>query len=245
MHTFNGYRRFWPGFAAHFAARWHHAALCWPVAFATDEGDASAALDSLHACGIADAAVAPTGPGAFSTRLHAALSSVSSPLVLYMQEDVWMLPIAADAHEPANESAGRLPALLACASALVLSGRFDGIRFEPRSALHAGWYHLQDTSEACAGSPVHRLAHSRNRWLYSHQPGLWRVRALLDGGGGAPAVMQPEENPWANELLGTRRAVARGLEVGLIVVDWFAAVSSGGELNVMGEAMTAAAEEMR
>ena len=56
-----------------------------------------------------------------------------------------------------------------------------------------------------------------------------------------PAVLQPGENPWLNELTGSQRAAARGLKVGLIVLDWFASVSAGGELNASGRAMVSAA----
>ena len=132
--------------------------------------------------------------------------------------------------------------MLKCASALVLSGTFDGIRFEPRAALHAGWYHVEATNVSCAGQPVHRLPKG-NRWLFSHQPGLWHVPTLLGGGSGAvvPPQEASPENPWLNELMGSRRAAARGLRVGLIVLDWYAPVSSGGSLNAAGRALVAAA----
>ena len=224
VHTFAGYRRFWPGFAAHFAARWAHSSFCWPLSFASDEGDVSEAIDALRGCGIA-AHPAPTGGGGFSTRLTRALAALTSPLVFYLQEDVWLT---------GGGDSESVPAVLSCASELVRRGSFDGIRFEPPAAVLAGWYHLEETNVTCAGRAVLRFA-PRNRWLYSHQPGLWRVDALLSGG--REAVMQPDENPWLNELLGSRRAAGRGLVVGLVVLDWFASVSSSGALNDVGHAM--------
>ena len=247
VHTFGGYRHFWPLFAEHFSARWNHAATCWPVVFASDqEGEGeepSAEVDRLRACGIASASSAPTGSGAFSTRLHRALRALATPLVLYLQEDVWLSDPNESMGPPSPESTdaalGNLsPSLLRCASELLLDGRLDGVRFEPRAAVLAGWYYLEDTEWTCNGHTVHRLP-ARNRWLYSHQPGLWVAERLLAGG--ADAVMQPDENPWLNELLGSRRAAARDLAVGLIVVDWFVAVSSGGKLNGAGEAMVVSA----
>ena len=50
-------------------------------------------------------------------------------------------------------------------------------------------------------------------------------------------VLEPAEDPWLNELLGSRRAEARGLRVGLIVAEWYEAVSSGGVLNAKGRQM--------
>ena len=51
--------------------------------------------------------------------------------------------------------------------------------------LSAGLYHLQDSGASCAGRPVYRFAPA-NRWLFSHQPGIWRRELLLEGrsGGG-------------------------------------------------------------
>ena len=53
-------------------------------------------------------------------------------------------------------------------------------------------------------------------------------------------MLQPGENPWLNELLGSRRAEARGARVGLIALDWYQAVSSSGHLNEVGQRMQAA-----
>ena len=64
-----------------------------------------------------------------------------------------------------------------------------------------------------------------------------RERLLHSSGRGAPPVCQPGENPWLNELLGSRRAQAQGLRVGLVVVDWFVAASSSGALNAAGRAL--------
>ena len=52
-----------------------------------------------------------------------------------------------------------------------------------------------------------------------------------------PAVLQPGEDPWSNELLGSQRAEARGAVVGLVPLDWYRAVSSSGRLSAQGRAM--------
>ena len=46
--------------------------------------------------------------------------------------------------------------------------------------------------------------------------------------------MRAGEDPWLNELMGSLRAQRLGLRVGLVVVEWFRAVSSGGVLNEEG-----------
>ena len=66
---------------------------------------------------------------------------------------------------------------------------------------------------------------------------IWRVDALLRPNGSEAAVLQPDENPWLNELLGSRRAAAQRVRVGLITFDWFAAVSTGGRLSAQGREM--------
>ena len=106
----------------------------------------------------------------------------------------------------------------------------------------SGLYHLEETEHTCAGSgaEVYRFA-AHNRWLYSHQPGIWRRSFLLEGAAGAAALMQPNENPWLNELLASRRVEARHARVALLPLDWYAAVSSSGELNEVGRMLEAMA----
>jgi hypothetical protein len=244
VHTFAGYRKFWAGFAANFARRWPHAAHCWPVQFATDEGDASAEVDVLRACSFS-AHAAPTGRGAFSTRLVRALAALHTPLVLYLQEDIWLnehadgAPGVAEVASGAAEAAGGIDAVLGCASALLLGHQLDGVRFEPPDAVRAGWYHLELTNLTCAGRAIYRFARHTNRWLFSHQPGLWRVEALRELAEPDEGAEHADENPWLNELLGSRRAAVRDAAVGLIVLPWFASVSSGGTLNAAGYEMLA------
>ena len=72
------------------------------------------------------------------------------------------------------------------------------------------------------------------------QPGIWRRKFLLEGGAdGGAALMQPDENPWLNELFASRRIEAHHARVALIPLDWYVAVSSGGELNELGRLMVA------
>ena len=155
-----------------------------------------------------------------------ALRAVPTPLVMYMQEDVWLT----------GETAA-IGAVLACAARLVRDGHFDGVRLEGEEvALSSGLYHLEESEHVCGGRVVHRFA-AHSRWVFSHQPGVWRRAALLADDGGHPAVMQPGENPWLNELLGGLRAEARGARVGLIAVDWYRNVADSGALNLEGRLM--------
>ena len=153
-----------------------------------------------------------------------------TPYVLYLQEDSWLT----------GESEEASAALL-CALALLEAGHFDGVRLERSEQLASGLYHLEETEHECEGAraPVYRFA-AHNRWLYSHQPGIWRRKFLLEGGAdGGAALMQPDENPWLNELFASRRIEAHHARVALIPLDWYVAVSSGGELNELGRLMVA------
>ena len=123
-----------------------------------------------------------------------------------------------------------------------------------RPPLVAGLYHVEAVDAgrvptACDDRPVHAFA-PRNRWLYSHQPGLWRREFLLGGGAARrAAVLVPGENPWLNELRGSERAEPSHARVALVTAEWAVAVSSSGQLNAGGElmemAMRAAEEEAR
>lgn len=239
LHTCEAYAGFWPGWAHFFARSWN-ASLRWPLVFAHEQRASPSAAETiaaLQACGISSR-LAPTGFDDFSTRLRAALLAVATPIVFYLQEDVWLLP-------GASETMG---SVLSCAEGLLLSRRFDGIRFESAASVRAGLYHLETVDDGsgarsleCGGHAVFRFAARHNRWLYSHQPGLWRRDALIGARSAErnDAVMQDGENPWLNELRGSRRAQKLGLVVGLVLVEWYRAVSSGGTLNAHGTAMLA------
>ena len=165
---------------------------------------------------------APTGGGQFSSRLDVALRAVPTPLVMYTQE-------TADGRDRGDRRGARVRSGW-CATAILTACA------EGEVALSSGLYHLEESEHVCGGRVVHRFA-AHSRWVFSHQPGVWRRAALLADDGGHPAVMQPGENPWLNELLGGLRAEARGARVGLIAVDWYRNVADSGALNLEGRLM--------
>jgi len=235
VHTCDAYAPFWAGWSRNFASEWN-ASLCWPIYFASELLDPVAHVP-LAGCGLVSSL--RTGEGEFSTRLLAALRALPTPHVLYMQEDSWLT----------GETEASSAALL-CALGLLEAGHFDGVRLERSEQLASGLYHLEETEHRCPGGEageevaVYRFA-AHNRWLYSHQPGVWRRSFLLgDGdedGDAAAALMQPGENPWLNELLASRRIEARHARVALLPLDWYVSVSSGGELNEVGRLMVSMA----
>ncbi len=316
LHTCDAYARFWAGWARRFHRHWPSSELCWPLHFANEV--ATPAAHVLQGGSSLTLAHLPTGSGEFSSRLRRALLKLRTPLVLYMQEDMWL--IRAHGHAawaaPEPRGAGRssdetgeeqlaemgeadegddgpswqpvaavdvdMSALLRCAEQLILDGTYDGIRFEGSAMVRAGLYHLEATNHSCRAAdrgrrrlPIYQLASRTNRWLFSHQPGLWNRHRLLydadgggaydggdayDGGGANDAaaaagvadgltegttgpVVRAGEDPWLNELMGSLRARRRGLRVGLVVVEWFRAVSSGGVLNEEGKELVS--EEIR
>ena len=113
VHTCDAYARFWGGWSAHFAAHWRGPS-CWPVRFANEFVDPAEAVPLLRCAGDGGGPVAhhaPTGGGPFSSRLDVALRAVPTPLVMYMQEDVWLTGETAAIGEA-----------LACAARLVRDG---------------------------------------------------------------------------------------------------------------------------
>ena len=315
LHTCDAYARFWAGWSRRYQRHWPGADLCWPLHFANEV--VAVQTQILRTCDGVTPTHLPTGAGEFSSRLRHALLALHTPLVLYLQEDMWLTRaqrhVAIAAHVPrtrghrpveaeeeeeevvveeeeveeevveeevrASEESRRSPtlpvqvdvvmsSLLRCAQELIENDVFDGIRFEGAAMVRAGLYHLEATNYSCGDErdarrpplPIYRMASRTNRWLFSHQPGLWNRRRLLfdagghgadDGGasyGGAAAadvhestaddtqgpVVRAGEDPWLNELMGSLRAQRLGLRVGLVVVEWFRAVSSGGVLNEEG-----------
>ena len=306
LHTCDAYARFWTGWSRRYQRYWPGAELCWPLHFANEV--AAVRTHVLRTCDGVTPTHLPTGTGEFSSRLRHALLALRTPLVLHMQEDMWLIRaqrstqrhVAFVKHEPrtrghreavvvegeeeeeeekvrASEGSDRSPTvlvdvdmsvLLRCAQELIENDAFDGIRFEGAAMVRAGLYHLEATNYSCGDErdagrpplPIYRMASRTNRWLFSHQPGLWNRRRLLfdadghgaddDGasyGGAAAAgvhnstadgtqgpVVRAGEDPWLNELMGSLRAQRLGLRVGLVVVEWFRAVSSGGVLNEEG-----------
>ena len=315
LHTCDAYARFWAGWSRRYQRHWPGADLCWPLHFANEV--VAVQTQILRTCDGVTPTHLPTGAGEFSSRLRHALLALHTPLVLYLQEDMWLTRaqrhVAIAAHVPrtrghrpveaeeveeevvveeeeveeevveeevrASEESRRSPtlpvqvdvvmsSLLRCAQELIENDVFDGIRFEGAAMVRAGLYHLEATNYSCGDErdarrpplPIYRMASRTNRWLFSHQPGLWNRRRLLfdadgqgahdDGasyGGAAAAgvhnstadgtqgpVVRAGEDPWLNELMGSLRAQRLGLRVGLVVVEWFRAVSSGGVLNEEG-----------
>ena len=159
----------------------------------------------------------------------AAFEALATPFVLYLQEDMWL-----------TDAARAMGPLLECAVRLLEAGEFDGIRLEGSAPVAAGLYHLEESGHQCEGQEVFRFA-PNNRWLYSHQPAVWRRDFLLGSAhssGGHEAVVARDENPWLSELLGSQRAAARQARVGLLVAEWYVAVSSSGQLSEEGAQTT-------
>ena len=109
----------------------------------------------------------------------------------------------------------------------------------------AGLYHLEDTGAACGSHPIYSFATGglTNRWIYSHQPAIWRRDALLNATPPSPttpttAPTTPPTPPHAGGAAGEPRArLEEGRQVSLgpgsrrLVSEEGAVVSSGGVLE--------------
>jgi len=83
VHSFDGYRRYWPGWY-HFFQK-HHSDPVWPIYFATEEKSVAPWIPDHpqhhHLL---------TGKGSWGYRLMEALKKMPEEYVLYMQEDMWL-----------------------------------------------------------------------------------------------------------------------------------------------------------
>lgn len=85
VHSFDGYRRYWPGFLYFY--RKHYAEKTsshrrWPLYFATEQKTPSKDIVPFRHI--------QTGEGSWGYRLRKALEVIPQSYVLYMQEDMWL-----------------------------------------------------------------------------------------------------------------------------------------------------------
>ena len=130
---------------------------------------------------------------------------------------------------------------LRCASALLKSEKYSSVRMESAAALLSGLLqvsrhtvHTDTISDICAAifsdnkAPLLTMAEG-NRWLFSHQPGLWDRSFLL-----SVLSDEHEENPWMNELMGSQRAMLAYDQFAYLPSEWYEAVSDSGSLKESG-----------
>jgi hypothetical protein len=80
IHTFDGYKRYWPGFF-HFFQK-YYPQLDWPIYFANESLDINIPFQNFSQI--------KTGVGEWGYRLLQALQTIPEKFILYMQEDMWL-----------------------------------------------------------------------------------------------------------------------------------------------------------
>lgn len=85
IHTFDGYRRYWPGWFHFFHL--HHPEPVWPVYFATEEKNIENLIPEESSSRYKNV---KTGKGEWGYRLRRALEQIPEEYVLYLQEDMWL-----------------------------------------------------------------------------------------------------------------------------------------------------------
>jgi len=142
VHSFDGYKRYWPG--------WHHffhkhcpKPFC-PIYFCTEVESVEQPHDSMYHH-------IATGKGEWGARLITALRQISTPYVLYMQEDMWLTSPLSTAYmqsamnQMETRQLNHLKLQKDCQHQVGLSDQYN----------NPAWY------------------------IMSHQPGLWKVDFLL------------------------------------------------------------------
>jgi len=122
-----------------------------------------------------------TGKGEWSDRLRTALNSISHKHTLYWQEDMWM-----------KKSLNNFPIYYND----FIKYDMDYLMFMCEQNIE-NKYFIYDKN----GSDDKYLKNDivNTKWVVNHQPAIWKKEFFLE-------YLQHSENPWINEIEGTKRA---------------------------------------
>lgn len=148
-----------------------------------------------------------TGKGAWSDRLKIILDYVTTPYVVYCQEDFWPFR---DIDSGAFNSALHVMPLLGLAAAYICKLDFNHCKME------------LITNEAYRFEPG-------SNYIHNHQFAIWNKEALLLNLGDC-------ESPWTNEVTGTERVKQRGDHYLYMATNfnWYNAVVRHGVMQPIG-----------
>jgi hypothetical protein len=136
-----------------------------------------------------------TGKAEWSVRLRAGLQQLSEPLVIYMQEDMWLI-------RPVDKNV--LSEVVDFASA-------ENLRLLKLNSSDV--YRTRPTGKVIGGLAVSQLDNRASKYLVSHQPSIWNREFLL-------TQLTWSERPWRHESMGTKRL--RKLNLPLYQIDLLA-----------------------
>jgi len=205
FHACDKYLHFFDGCIYYFKKHWNWT-FCDNVIFANER---------LPLRGIAPFRQLLTGAGGWGERLAVILDQITTPYVLYMQEDYWLT------------ATPDMPLLYR----YFLEHNLDGLRVQPVSKSDAE----KSGPMPSAGSyGVYRVT---NSWqpVISHRPCIWKRRVFKN-------TLRGERRPWDHERYATRRARQAGKrgEFPLIAAancGWFAHVGHRCQISSVGKAM--------
>jgi hypothetical protein len=120
-----------------------------------------------------------TGKAEWSVRLRVGLQQLSEPLVIYMQEDMWLI-------RPVDKNV--LGEVVNFASA-------ENLRLLKLNSSNV--YRTRPTGKVISGLAVSQLGNDA-KYLMSHQPSVWNREFLL-------TQLTRSESPWRHESMGTKR----------------------------------------
>jgi FkbM family methyltransferase len=176
VQTCDKYENIWNGWYASFSKFWTWE-TGWPVYFCNEEKDLPFNDSRINQI------KSPKSENAdgFSTRLIDILSKVKTKYVLYLQEDMWLM--------------NKLdPRTLKESLYKMRYNDWNGLRIHEKIWLS---YELMKTNQFVNGRRILK-SKSTSEWLLSHNASIWNREFLL-------SQMEPEENPWKNEINGTVR----------------------------------------
>lgn len=184
VHTFDGYRHFWPGMLYTLDFYWDFDSV--PVYFASEEIDVSTLKFD---CKGLEYSVDPrikgitTGVGEFSDRFIKSIQSIDSEWIIYIQEDMWL---------KREISSELIHKLIECAE----RENADAVKIHA-ALYYYDQYRLEKTEHEIDGKKILRYSEGDN-FLLTHNATIWRKDYILKH-------QREGENPWINEIEGSKR----------------------------------------
>tara|TARA_B110000858_G_scaffold198532_1_gene266360 strand:+ start:5855 stop:6499 length:645 start_codon:yes stop_codon:yes gene_type:complete len=156
---------------------------------------------------VSDVTHIKTGKGEWGERLIYGLSKIESDLIIYMQEDFW------------------------CINELILNDTYIKLFTDLNmSQLHIKGLPIEVKRNLSLTNIEDNLYkfNQDSKYTQNHQFGLWRKDKLLDN-------VLPNENPWGNEINGTKRLNKKPHNIYIINHEWYTTVSRRGQLMERGK----------
>lgn len=157
-----------------------------------------------------------SGKGEWSDRLKIGLQAIEEENILYMQEDFWL---------------NQMPDIKQYYSSFKQLN-MDVLKLHPVDMFITAFRAFR------VGNYRYRKIARRSGYLISHQASIWKKEFLIQN-------LKDNEDPWTNELEGTKRLRLNNnaLKIFMVDLDWYNAVCRQGKFTKKGEKLNSLARK--